>query len=94
MLLDQQSLGCEFHPSTDRIFSCPSTSSSHTSPPICDGDLEFSEGENSLAMACQSAKDSGGTYGAHTHRLRFLVLAQLQELACTGSQWLPSAQAP
>ena len=30
-------------------------------------------GANSLAMACQSAKGSGGTSGAHTHKLRVLV---------------------
>ena len=41
MPLDSQPHGFEFKPSTGK-FSCPWTSSSHTSPPSCDGDLEFS----------------------------------------------------
>ena len=41
MLLDLQPQDCEFKPNTDRKLSCLSTSSSHTSPPRSDGDLEF-----------------------------------------------------
>ena len=61
------------NPALTGKFSCPSTSSSHTSPPSCDKDLEFSGGANSLTIAYLSAKGPGGTSGAHTHKLRALV---------------------
>ena len=57
-------------PALTENFFRPSTSSSHTSPPSCDGDFWDA---NSLTIACLSAKGPGGTSDAHTHKLRALV---------------------
>ena len=45
----------------------------HTSPPSCDGYLEFSRVQIPWSCLTKPAKGPGGTSGAHTQQLRGMV---------------------
>ena len=49
------------------------STSSHTNPPSCNGDLDISGVQIHLPLLIHNQQGSSGTFGAHTHKLRVLA---------------------